>query len=649
MATFRNAAPRPGPAEAPALVATTPAGTKCTRRLAACLRAAALTVPAIAAAQETISFPSRSSDLAGDSYWAVSEFGEGCCTLDLNVWRWDGSGWERGSGSAANAQNYDWNVPLYAPASGVIASCWRNFPDNPVPGNDNRHADYPSKIFTGGNHVVIVTDQGNAISLNHYRQGTIRPELCPSNAGSTIYPSTMDKEGDWRVAAYIDAPNRPRIREGDYIGRAGSSGNSSGPHLHIAMYDIAGTDGKGRETLAASSPLKFRHGWGHAFSENQQHTSGGWYRLRGGNVDAPDFRMLHPSPYLRRASASAGAIRDVDTVFISDQRAVTAVVDADGNLKLISWDLAGVDTITRRGDIEAGAVKDAAIALASDHVLVAVRQSDDVLKLIAYRVLPSGGFTRVADVSAGKISALAMTEAGNRRALTAVRDAGGNLKVIVWDIRLAGNGAASIVRLGEASAGAISALAMSRARNFNGVYTAVRDSANNLKVIPWKLSFDGRTLTRGAQGAAGTVGTAIAVAPLAQGVAAAVRDEQGDLRLISWSANSAGDIGERRDTAVAGGISEVSILGTPRAGSNLTTVVRDAQGDLLLVGWAIDGDGRNIRRLGSTKAGAATRIAVDGISRSYPGLDPRDMILTALADGGGNLKLVTWDTNLDNP
>jgi hypothetical protein len=608
------------------------------------LMSLALGLSTSALAQETISFPSRSSDLANDSYWTVSEFGEGCCTLDFNVRRWDGDSWNKGTGSATNAQDYDWNVPIYAPANGVIASCWRNFPDDPSPGVNPPN----NNIFTGGNHVTIITDQGNAIGLNHLKAGTIRADLCPSNAGSTQYPSTMTKEGHWRVAAYIKPADRPRVTEGDLIGRAGNSGSSSGPHLHMSIKNITGTDGNGREQLADSSPLKFRHGWGHRFEKNQKDTSDGWYRLRGGNFDAPDFRMAHASPYLRRASASAGKIKDVDTVFVSELRAVTAVVDDASNLKLISWDLIGVDTINRKGDIEAGAVKDVAIASVSDHVLVAVRQSDDVLKMIVYRVTPSGGFTRVADTSAGRISALAMTESGNQRAVTAVRDDAGNLKIIVWEIQFA-NGAASIVRLGQASAGDISALAISRAGNFNGVFTAVRDSANNLKVIPWKLSADGNTVTRGADGSAGAVGTQIAVAPLAQGVAAAVRDEQGDLRVITWSANSAGDIGARRDTGVAGGISEVSVLGTPHAGSNLTTVVRDADGDLLLIGWAIDADGRNVRRLGSTKAGAATTIVADGVSRSYPGLDPRDMILTALKDSEGNLKLITWDTNLNNP
>lgn len=630
---------------------TTPTGIKRARKVYALLTAAALIAPGVVAAQETISFPSRSSDLANDSYWTVGEFGEGCCTLDLNVRRWDGDSWEKRTGSSTNAQDYDWNVPPYAPANGVIASCWRNFPDDPSPGVNPPN----NNIFTGGNHVVIITDQGNAISMAHLKEGTIRADLCPSNAGSTQFPSTMTKQGDWRVAAYIKQADRPRVTEGDFIGRAGNSGNSSGPHLHMSISNITGTDGNGREQLAASSSaIKLRNVWGHRFEENQKDTSDGWYRFLGGEFSEASphsgFKMLHPSPYLRRASASAGVVKGIDTVFVSELKAVTAVVDAANNLKLISWDLVGVDTINRKGDIGAGAVKDVAIALASDHVLVAVRQMDDVLKMIAYRVTPSGGFTRVADASAGKISALAMTEGGTRRAVTAVRDEAGNLKIIVWDIQLANNGTASIVRLGQASAGAISALAISRAGNFNGVFTAVRDSANNLKVIPWKLSADGNTVTRGADGSAGAIGTQIAIAPLRQGVAAAMRDAQGNLRIITWSTNSAGDIGVRHDTGVAGGISEVNILGTPHADSNLTTVVRDTDGNLLLIGWAINDNGTNIRRLGSTKAGAATTIAAGGVSRSYSGhLDPRDMILTALKDSEGNLKLITWDTNLNNP
>jgi hypothetical protein len=90
-------------------------------------------------------------------------------------------------------------------------------------------------------------------------------------------------------------------------------------------------------------------------------------------------------------------------------------------------------------------------------------------------------------------------------------------------------------------------------------------------------------------------------------------------------------------------------LGSPHASSNLTSVVRDSEGELLLIGWRIDANGSNVRRLGSSKAGAASKVAASSVSRSYVGNDPRDMILTTLKDASGNLKLITWDTNLVEP
>ncbi len=576
----------------------------------------------------------------------MTEFSEGCCTLDLQVKRWEGSKWDNGSGNAQN-QSYDWNVPLYAPASGVIASCWRNFPDD---NND--------QIFTGGNHVAIVTDKGNVISLNHLKQGTIPKELCPSNAGNQQYPDTMKKEDGWRVAAYIKPSDRPRVQEGQLIGRVGEFGNAKGPHLHMSLHRVTdpGDDTNRTKTAEESSPLNIRYAWAHSFHENQQVTAGGWFRLRGTDFakDAgclPDCnKMLHASPYLRRADADAGRVKHSDVLFLSGNRAVTASISADdGKLKLIAWDLVGVDQIVRKGEIEAGAAKEVALAeVASDHVLAAVRQADDTLKMIAFRVGATGNLQRLDDMSAGKVAELDMVAFGDgKRAATAVRGPADNFKLIVWDIETGGS--PKIVRLGEADAGTVAALSIAPARPFNGVFTAVKDSDGKLRVIPWKISADGKTVTRGEHAQADKVGNDISVASLKNGAAVAMRDSDGKLRIITWSATAKGDMGGRRETESGGKISEVDLLTTPNGGSNLTSVVRDSEGEVLIVGWAVDGDGKNLRRVGSSEAGAATRIAVAGVSRSYPGLDPRDMVLTALRDSAGNLKLITWDTNLVNP
>ncbi len=65
---------------------TTPVGITRTGKFYVFFIAAVLLLPAGAVA-ETISFPSHSSDLPTDSYWTVSELGEGCCALDLNKCR----------------------------------------------------------------------------------------------------------------------------------------------------------------------------------------------------------------------------------------------------------------------------------------------------------------------------------------------------------------------------------------------------------------------------------------------------------------------------------------------------------------------------------------------------------------------------------
>jgi hypothetical protein len=195
----------------------------------------------------------------------------------------------------------------------------------------------------------------------------------------------------------------------------------------------------------------------------------------------------------------------------------------------------------------------------------------------------------------------------------------------------------------------VSSLAMATARNFDGVFTAVRDGNQNLLVIPWKISADGYTITRGDSGSAGEIKQEISVAALARGVAVAVVDNDGDLRVKTWESSTGGDITAQRDTIVEGAVSEIELLSTPLSGSNLTAVVRDSEGNLRLIGLLMNDNGSNLRRIGTSKAGAASRIAAAGVSRSYPGLDPRDMILTALRDSEGELKLITWDTNLNNP
>ncbi len=627
-----------------------------------------------ASAAEDIRFPARSSDLANDSYWAVSEFGEGCCVIDFNVQRWNGSSWAGENAGGENSDDFTWNVPLYAPANGEIAACWRNIPNNPKPGRDNRHKDYPSKIFKSGNHVTIITDQGNRIGLSHLKQGSVPAKLCPSNADSTTHPSTTmsdvndDKEGGWHPASYIEPADRPRVKEGDFIGRAGNSGASSGPHLHLSMKKLSGKDDKfNREASTGSSfAMRFRHSWAHRYEKNSEHQAGGWFRLRGkgfsgdaacnkyrNNAPECEFKTVHPSPYLRRVDKTDAAIKSSDTLYLSSNRAVTAAVSAtDSKLKLTSWDIIGTGTMSKNSGetLTAGPVKSVHLSEpASNWILAAVRLPDDRLKMMAFSVDLLGRFQRRANYTAGKVLSvdMATTRGPNRKAVTAVRLRSGVLKLIAWDLAFANNGDVSIVRLGQKSDIEVEAFAVSRASNFNGVFTVARDSDDKLKITPWKMSTDGNTFTRGTDDRGGTIGSVLDVAPLPQGVAAAVTIGDGNLRLITWSASTSGNIVERRETRDAGKVTDIQLISAIQGSPNLTTAVR-ANGNLVMIGWAVASDGKNLRRVGSSKAGTIKNLSADVTYKSF-GNSSRDFILTSVRLANDDLKLISWDTNLHNP
>ncbi len=617
----------------------------------------------IATAEETITFPARASNIPAGSYWTLTETSEGCCIMDLNVQRFNGNSWEGSDGGSANDENLDWNVPLYAPANGEVAACWRNFPDNPSTGeklpqvqnSENAGNGVTKTIFGGGNHVVIATDDGNVMSLNHFKSGSIPSSLCPSNPGSTVVPPTMSSNGTYRTAAYIEPEDRPRVTEGQFIGRVGNSGNSSGAHLHMDIRPVLSVDADGLETLGTAMPLRVRNAWAQAFNNGNDVSSDSWFRMRGtilGEGHSPVFKVLLASPYLRRATDTAGAITsEIDTLFVTSQRAVTASISSEtGHLKLIVWDIQE-NGITRRGDFELGAAKEVRLSEpASDTILVAVRQADDRLKMIAFRVTATGQLTRHGSATAGEIRQLDMatTSAVDRKAVTAVRTSAGDLKVIAWDVSFTSSGEAEVERLGEASAGAVSSLAISRASVFDGVFVAARIGSGDLRVIPWRLSNGGETLTRGDHVDAGSVGVEIDVAPLASGVAASMRDSDGLLRVITWDATLDGDIlAIRKGTRTAHQTGAHRLLRSPLAGSNLTSVMRGGDGNLYLIGWAADDDGDNLRRISSSKAGQVTGLSADTTFRSFSPLAPREFILTALRDADGNLRLVTWDANLE--
>jgi hypothetical protein len=91
--------------------------------------------------------------------------------------------------------------PLYAPADGRIVAAVNDRPDMPIGQSDEK------QIL--GNHVIIEIAQGRYVLMAHLKKGSVRVK-----AGDTV-------------------------RRGQMVGQCGNSGNTSEPHLHMQVQNVA--------------------------------------------------------------------------------------------------------------------------------------------------------------------------------------------------------------------------------------------------------------------------------------------------------------------------------------------------------------------------------------------------------------------------
>jgi hypothetical protein len=117
-----------------------------------------------------------------------------------------------------------WGQEVLAMADGVVVHARNDVPDNPRPGEtlDKVWASLPDPVTAvAGNCVVVGHGNGEFTALMHLRKGSV-----------TV------KVGDW-------------VKQGQALGRLGSSGDSHGPHLHLQLQ-------AGPQLFAAPSlPLRF--------------------------------------------------------------------------------------------------------------------------------------------------------------------------------------------------------------------------------------------------------------------------------------------------------------------------------------------------------------------------------------------------------
>lgn len=162
-------------------------------------------------------YPGKASDLRHNEAWATTSNhpgGSQAFGLDTHVRGWNGTAWSEsrpGSDTTRPESARAYGLPLYAMSAGTVCSAlndlpeWKHYPRvakeiEPAPKSPGTGAYSP-----GGNHVYVRT--GDEVSLYaHLQPGSIPAELLKPGA---------------------------KVAQGQYLGKVGYSGATSGPHVHI--------------------------------------------------------------------------------------------------------------------------------------------------------------------------------------------------------------------------------------------------------------------------------------------------------------------------------------------------------------------------------------------------------------------------------
>jgi len=188
---------------------------------------------------------------------------------DLSARRWDSANnsWTSFTTSTAsynanptNDKSVIYGKNVYAVADGTVTRCWRNAPENPRPrisgdpspeGTPEQDKPWLSQEFKdrlmhfGGNFVQYELDDGTVVRQSHFIPGSVPSAICPHN--NALYTTAS-------ANSQTDVTNGARISAGQYLGRVGNVGNSTGPHLHIHRHE-SGTPKMLRFKRGLASPF----------------------------------------------------------------------------------------------------------------------------------------------------------------------------------------------------------------------------------------------------------------------------------------------------------------------------------------------------------------------------------------------------------
>jgi hypothetical protein len=201
---------------------------------------------------------------------------------DIGVQRYTGNNnwtpYHSGKNGSANTDYLIYNKPIYAMRAGKIVGCWCNAPENAKPGekHPNLSADN-QRIPGGGNMLWVDHADGTRVLYAHLIPGTIPGNLCANKA--SLFPKKLGAGEHENMYVMLPADKQVNIQQGQYLGRAGNSGSSTAPHLHIHLQ-------KGNQ----AAPLNFSKGLYLMRPGNKANIASKWTSLGGGTI--PDGEIL---------------------------------------------------------------------------------------------------------------------------------------------------------------------------------------------------------------------------------------------------------------------------------------------------------------------------------------------------------------------
>ncbi len=203
---------------------------------------------------------------------------------DIHVKRYLGNNkWthlKAGTNGSKNSDDVIYGKPIYAIASGKIIGGWRNAPENPADGT--KHPFVAAKLIPGGGNMLWVehTD-GSRVLYAHMIPGSIPLNLC--DIQEATFPASTNNENQYVM---YDPADQVNIVKGQFLGRVGNSGNSTGSHLHIHV-----------EKNGSAKAMKFRKGSAKTYVHNQTTLHTGWQSFNGQEI--PQGRVLIDAPRRR--------------------------------------------------------------------------------------------------------------------------------------------------------------------------------------------------------------------------------------------------------------------------------------------------------------------------------------------------------------